>query len=72
MVGAWAIGQHKEVNIGRFRNGKPDPSFWTRLAATLEPANVRPTTAPAGELPQTIIPPIARQPARRPRYQIMR
>jgi phage terminase large subunit GpA-like protein len=36
MVGAWAIGQHKEVNIGRFRNGKPDPGFWSRLAATLE------------------------------------
>jgi hypothetical protein len=42
LVGAWAIGQHKEVNIGRFRNGKPDPGFWTRLAAVLEPKNAQP------------------------------
>lgn len=53
MVGAWAIGQHKEVNIGRFRNGKPDASFWTRLAATLEPEDRPPmqdTPAPAAAI----------------------
>lgn len=36
MVGAWAIGQHKEVNIGRYRNGKPDPAYWARKLAGLE------------------------------------
>ena len=36
MVGAWAIGQHKEVAIGRFRNGKPDPGWFARLRQVLE------------------------------------
>ena len=36
MVGAWAIGQHKEVNIGRFRNGKPDAGWFARARAVLE------------------------------------
>lgn len=36
IVGAWAIGQHKEVNIGRFRNGKPDPGWFARARAVLE------------------------------------
>lgn len=37
IVGAWAIGQHKEVNIGRHRNGKPDAGYWMRQRAVLEP-----------------------------------
>lgn len=36
ITGAWAIGQHKEVNIGRYRNGKPDPGWFARQAAVLE------------------------------------
>jgi phage terminase large subunit GpA-like protein len=36
ITGAWAVGQHKEVNIGRFRNGKPDPGWFARLRITLE------------------------------------
>lgn len=37
MVGAWAIGHHREVNIGRFRNGRPDPGWFARALAVLEP-----------------------------------
>lgn len=36
IVGAWAIGQHKEVSIGRHRNGKPDAGYWARQRAVLE------------------------------------
>lgn len=36
IVGAWAIGQHKEINIGRYRNGKPDPSWFARMRSVLE------------------------------------
>ncbi|MCK9386144.1 MAG: phage terminase large subunit family protein [Nevskia sp.] len=36
ITGCWAIGQHKEVNIGRFRNGKPDPGWFARARAVLE------------------------------------
>lgn len=36
-VYAWAVGQHREVNIGRGRTGRPDPSYWLRLAKMLEP-----------------------------------
>lgn len=47
MVGAWAIGQHKEVNIGRHRNGKPDPGYWRRLAAVLEAGEIAESSKPA-------------------------
>ena len=33
---AYAVGNHKEVMLGRYRNGQPDPNYWTRLAAILE------------------------------------
>lgn len=36
-VYAWAIGQHKDINLGRLRSGRPDPKFWERLAKMLEP-----------------------------------
>src|SRR5574340_924538 len=36
MVGAWAVGQHKQVNIGRYRNGKPDAGWFARMRAVLE------------------------------------
>lgn len=38
MVYAWAIGHHRDINIGRGRAGRPDPKYWTRLQAMLEPA----------------------------------
>lgn len=46
MVGAWAIGQHKEVNIGRFRNGRPDPGWFMRALAVLEAASNVPRETP--------------------------
>lgn len=42
IVGAWAIGQHKEVNIGRYRNGKPDLGWFARLRAVLEAGEMGP------------------------------
>lgn len=36
-VYAWAVGQHREVNIGRGRTGRPDSGYWLRLAKMLEP-----------------------------------
>ena len=39
MVYAWAIGQHRDVNIGRGRSGRADPKYWERLAVMLEPAD---------------------------------
>lgn len=55
MVGCWAIGHHKEVLIGLYRNGKPDPGWFKRLQATLEagepgaapPAESKPDQQPA-------------------------
>lgn len=38
-VYAWAVGQHREVNIGRGRTGRPDPAYWQRLEKLLEPAD---------------------------------
>jgi phage terminase large subunit GpA-like protein len=39
LVYALAIGQHKDINIGRGRAGRPDPKYWERMAAMLEPAD---------------------------------
>lgn len=36
MVYAWAIGQHRTINIGRGRTGRPDPKYWQRLHVMLE------------------------------------
>jgi len=35
-VYAWAIGQHRDINLGRGRTGRPDPKYWERLAVMLE------------------------------------
>lgn len=40
LVYAWAIGHHREVNIGRHRNGRIDPNYFDRLAAVLESEEV--------------------------------
>ena len=50
ITGAWAIGQHKEVNIGRFRNGKPDPGWFARLVAVLEAGGPADHIADAGNM----------------------
>ncbi len=39
LVYAWAIGDHREVMIGRTRKGDPYPRYWKRLADMLEPAD---------------------------------
>ena len=39
LVYAWAIGQHRAINIGRGRTGRPDPHYWERLKVMLEPEN---------------------------------
>jgi len=36
LVYAWAIGQHRDINIGRGRTGRPDPKYWERMRVTLE------------------------------------
>lgn len=53
LVGAWAIGQHKEVNIGRHRNGRPDPGYWKRMAAILEPGEPGQVVAQENEPQET-------------------
>ena len=35
-VYAWAIGSHRDINLGRGRTGRPDPKYWERLGALLE------------------------------------
>lgn len=62
IVGAWAVGQHKEVNIGRYRNGKPDAGWFARMRAVLEAGApgvvdaqeqpVNETAAPGAQPPQ--------------------
>lgn len=36
IVGCWAIGHHKEVLIGMYRNGKPDAGWFKRMQQVLE------------------------------------
>jgi phage terminase large subunit GpA-like protein len=36
LVYAWAIGQHRDINLGRGRTGRPDPKYWERLEVMLE------------------------------------
>lgn len=59
MVGAWAIGQHKEINIGRYRNGKPDAGWFTRMRAVLEVGEAGGQPAVSESAPA----PVAAQPA---------
>ncbi|MBE0454853.1 MAG: phage terminase large subunit family protein [Roseovarius sp.] len=50
-VYAWAVGHHREINLGRTRTGKIDPNYWTRLEAILEPDG-EVVHVPAGQAPQ--------------------
>jgi phage terminase large subunit GpA-like protein len=58
MVGAWAMGQHREVNIGHHRNGKPDPGYWARMRAVLEADSVPEPIKPEQVSHGTIAPPL--------------
>jgi phage terminase large subunit GpA-like protein len=46
LVYAWAIGDHKQIALGKYRNGRVDPHYWARLAQILE-APLPPEGAPA-------------------------
>jgi len=50
-VYAWAIGQHRDINIGRGRAGRPDTKYWERLAAMLEPLGRPPAVGAIHESP---------------------
>lgn len=64
IVGAWAVGQHKEVNIGRFRNGKPDPGWFARARAVLEAGEPgQGDAAPTAEQSSAVAPAAAPQAA---------
>lgn len=39
---AWAVGHHRQINIGRTRTGKIDPHYFDRLAAILQPPGAEP------------------------------
>lgn len=54
LVYAWAVGHHREINIGRTRRGKIDPYYFDRLAAMLEGGQMAgPNAEPAAqEAPQ--------------------
>jgi len=51
LVYAWAIGQHRDVNIGRGRTGRPDPKYWERLALMLESVEGEPVEAKKKDVP---------------------
>lgn len=73
LVYAWAIGQHKAINIGRGRNGRPDPKYWERLAGVLEgeyvvvaeEAAALPDPEPVAEPDEFAV---SRRPVRRPGF----
>ena len=65
LVYAWAIGNHKQIALGKARNGRVDPHYWDRLATVLEPANMEPgiippEIPPASKSAQTKRPPVRR------------
>lgn len=80
LVGAWAIGHHREVSIGRFRNGRPDPGWFARALAVLEPAGeaAQQPSKPADEKPHPLVQPATPKeptafPRQRPgRYSVTR
>jgi len=42
LVYAWAIGDHREIMIGRTRKGDPYSRYWKRLADMYEPDQIKP------------------------------
>lgn len=69
-VYAWAIGQHRDINLGRGRTGRPDPRYWERLAILLEPADYKPgdTVAPPAPTPAA---PVEPQPSSTSRHSAL-
>lgn len=57
-VYAWAIGQHRDINLGRGRTGRPDPKYWDRLRVTLEGEYVV-VKSDAQVLPAPVPPPVS-------------
>ncbi len=51
LVYAWAIGQHRAINLGRGRTGRPDPHYWERLKVMLEPREAKPRAGDKVEPP---------------------
>lgn len=60
---SWAIGQHRDINLGRGRSGRPDPKYWERLQVMLEPEGGVASTQDAPAAPAAPAP--APQPAPR-------
>jgi phage terminase large subunit GpA-like protein len=57
LVYAWAIGQHRDVNIGRGRTGRPNPNYWVRLEKLLETIDLPTNTQPESTaIPSTVLP----------------
>ncbi len=56
-VYAWAIGHHRDVNIGRGRAGRPDPKYWTRLEVMLESGEKVEVYEPVSNEPQAALTP---------------
>jgi phage terminase large subunit GpA-like protein len=57
---AWAIGHHREVNLGRLRSGRVDPHYWNRLEKILEsekPDRKEPAEPEAQHEQETTTPP---------------
>lgn len=63
-VYAWAIGQHRNINLGRGRTGRPDPKYWERLRVMLESGN---HIADAGNM----VEPTAKKPAHEPEVSLI-
>jgi len=51
IVIAWAVGNHKQIALGKTRGGRIDPHYWSRLEATLEPATVPGEAPPEPDTP---------------------
>ncbi len=69
VVYAWAVGQHREVNIGRGRSGRPDPAYWTRLEKLIEP--IAAPVVPRSEVVDAPAPPQTVEPIPRNRPRVI-
>lgn len=75
LVYAWAIGQHRDINLGRGRNGRPDPKYWERLAVMLEPEDSGRTTEdrepqPPASAEAALVPPQRKAARRRGNFSV--
>lgn len=69
-VYAWAIGQHRDINLGRGRTGRPDPKYWERLRVMLEAEDYKALDKKALDeaiaKAQAVVQPAAPKPAAKP------